>query len=298
MGLHNRFPIAQFVIDLVKEDNFEGFAMHYQSKKPDGLLHPSGDLGCEVEMCHTHDPDIGNKPLDLANKQTLLTGTLWHAFIQGAIEAGEWDGVEFKCETSMAPGLPKGWQGTADLLVGQFGDGKLSEAEWQLIDFKTIKGSNVPYIDMDKPKHGYHMQASAYYYAAQEMGYKLAPELCILYIPVSAQQYKTILPPFEQWCKPLPRPQVYGEMKRRSQILKAYKTALVSGATDDIQHLLPKKQEPIQKTRTRKGVLETVETHDWLVNYCNSPQCVCRVPETVISYDTPAENNPEMNGVL
>lgn len=286
MGLHTRFPIAEWISERITEDNFDGFDLGmYKSKKPDGLLHPSSHLGCEIEMCHTMDPDIGPKKMDQAQLTTLLVGTLMHSFLTGAWESSEWEGLEARCEMKMGPGMPKGWQGTGDLLLGQFGDGKLSEAEWTLFDYKTIKGANVQYLDASRPKIGYHMQASSYWHAAVKMGYRMNPELCIVYIPVSAAPWKQVEPPITHWCNPLPEAKVFGEMRRRSRILKAYLNAKEQGIDCGYKDM-PKGQPLTQTTKFDKKLKQFVVTegNDWLVNYCNSPVCSCKVEKKIIAY--------------
>lgn len=286
MGLHNRFPISQWIIDRLHEDNFEGFEMHYETKKPDGLLHPSSHLGCEIAMCHDMDPDIPNKPQTTASVQRLLTGTLWHAWLQGQWESGEWEGIEARCEVKMGDGLPPGWQGSCDLLLGQFGDGILSEAEWTIFDFKTIAGSGLSYLDLSKPKPDQHRQISAYWHAAAAMGYRLNPECCVVHIPISAAQYKEMEPPLEQWMGPLPRNVVFGEMKRRSQVLKNYFAD--KKGEQHFNSFMPQQMPLEQKTRFNKKLklTEHVEGPSWLVKYCRSSQCACAGQTSqVVSYD-------------
>lgn len=289
MGLHERFPIGQWIIDRLHEDNHSGFLMHYKTKKPDGLLHPSTHLGCEIAMCHDMDPDIPSQPQSTASLQRLLTGTLWHAWLAAQWESTQWEGLEARCEVKMGEGLPPGWQGSCDLLLGQFGDGILSEPEWTVFDFKTIAGSGLPYLDLNTPKPDQHMQISAYYHAAAAMGYKLMPEVCVVHIPVSAQQYKEIMPPIEQWMKPLPRNVVFGEMRRRSQVLKQYLGGEEQTFKDE---LTPKPMPKEQKTQFNKKLklTEHVEKPSWLVKYCRSSQCACAGQTTdVISYDDAME---------
>lgn len=283
MGLHERFPIAQWIIDRLHEDD-DGIEMVYKTKTPDGLLHPSTHLGCEIEMCHDLHPDIEMQKQSTPSLQRLLTGTLWHAWLTAKWEQSEWEGLEPRCELKMGDGLPKGWQGSCDLLLGQFGDGILSEAEWTVMDYKTVAGNGLSFINLDKPKPEQHMQISAYYHAADVMGYRLNPEVCIVHLPVSAAQYQEIAPPIEQWCKPLPRNVVFGEMKRRSQILKAY---LAPGIKAEGYPNQPQQLPLVQKTKTPKNKQPvTVEGPSWLVKYCKSPMCACAgQTETVISYD-------------
>jgi hypothetical protein len=286
MGLHNRFPIADWIIERLHEDNFDGFEMHYQSKKPDGLLHPSTHLGCEIAMCHDFDPDIPEKPQTTGSLQTLLTGTLWHAWLQGQWESTNWEGIEAQTEVKMGQGLPPGWQGSCDLLLGQFGDDKLESAEWTAMDYKTIAGNGLPFLDLNVPKPDQHVQISAYFHAAEAMGYKMMPEVCVVHIPVSKQQYKDMMPPLEQWMTPLPRNVVFGEMKRRSQIVKGYlaKRSGLNGAL----YYEPQPMPPQQKTRFNKKlkITEHTEGPDWRVQFCRSSQCQCAGQKTsVVSYD-------------
>lgn len=273
--------MAQFIADRVMED----------TKKPDGLLHPSTDLaGCEISMCHRHDPDVLTLEKSQASMTRLLIGTLVHRWLEEQMTGSDWDGIEFQCEVDMTPGLPKGWAGTADVLVGQFGDGILSEAEHTLMDFKTIAGSGLHFLDVSKPKFEQHMQVSAYWHAAEAMGFKMNPRLCVLHIPVSAAQYKELQPPIEQWMRPLPRAQVFGEMKRRSRMLKNYlaaKTAEQDGSYLD-DTLAPQPMARVQDTRFNKKLqlTEHVEKDHWLVRFCDSSQCACAGRATeVISYD-------------
>lgn len=279
MGLHNRPNIAGFFAERVMED----------TKPYDGLLHPSTDLaGCEIATCHRHDPDIPTLEKSQASMTRLLIGTLVHKWIEEQMQSSDWEGVEFRNEVDMTPGLPKGWTGTADVLIGQMGDGVLNEPEWWLADFKTIAGSGLHFLDISKPKYEQHMQASAYYHAAEAMGYKMAPELCILHIPVSAAQYKELQPPIEQWMRPLPRAQVFGEMKRRSRMLKRYLEAKDGDTkifpSDEWPHPMPK----VQATQFNKKLQRTehVEKPHWLVRFCDSSQCACANQTIdVVSYD-------------
>lgn len=290
MGIHHRFPIADWIVERLHESNPVGFDMHYKTKEPDGLLHPSSHLGCEIAMVHDMDPDIPSKPQTTASLQRLLTGTLWHAWLQGAWESAEWDGIEARCEQKMGEGLPPGWQGSCDLLLGQFGDGVLSEAEWTIFDFKTIAGSGLAFLDLTKPKPDQHMQISAYWHAAEAMGYRLNPECCVVHIPISAAQYKEMAPPIEQWMKPLPRNVVFGEMRRRSQVLKAYLNAKESGIDMGYANM-PQQMPKEQKVRHNKklGITEHTEEPSWRVKYCRSSQCACAgQTRDVISYDDSA----------
>lgn len=269
MGLHNRPNLAGFFAERVMED----------TKPYDGLLHPSTDLaGCEIAMCHRHDPDIETLEKSQASMTRLLIGTLVHKWLEEQMQGSDWEGVEFRNEVDMTPGLPPGWTGTADVLIGQMGDGILNEPEWWLADFKTIAGSGLHFLDINKPKPEQHMQASAYYHAAEAMGYKLGPELCILHIPVSAAQYKELAPPIEQWMSPLPRNVVFGEMKRRSQLLKRY----LAGEKD-----LPQPMAKVFDTRTNKrlGIIEQVEKPHWMTRFCDSSECACAGQTTdVVAY--------------
>lgn len=279
MGLHNRPNLAGFFAERVMED----------TKPYDNMLHPSTDLaGCEIATMHRHDPDVATLEKSQATMTRLLIGTLVHKWFEDQCQSGDWEGCEFRNEVDMTPGLPKGWTGTADVLIGQMGDGILSEPEWYLADLKTIAGSGLHFLDVSKPKFEQHMQASAYYHAAEAMGYKMAPELCILHIPVSAAQYKELQAPIEQWMKPLPRAQVFGEMKRRSRMLKNYLN--FKGMAEDYEpgESIPQPMPKVAATQFNKKLQRTehVEKPHWLVRFCDSGQCACKNQTVdVVSYD-------------
>lgn len=277
MGLHNRFQIGQWIVDRVEERDSLFDLGCFISKRDDGLLHPSTHMGCEVAMCHSFDTDISKRLETYEGLMPMLVGTLMHTFLTSAWESGDWEGIEARCEVPMGEGLPKGWQGSCDLLLGQYGDDKLTSPEWTVIDYKTVKGANIQYLDIDRPKYGYYVQASAYWHAANKMGYRMNPELCIVYVPVSTAPFKGFQRPIESWVRPMPQNEVFGEMKRRSRILKAY----LAGDKD-----APKKLEPeqVNKLNKKTGMIEVIEQQQWNASYCNSSQCQCKSERRVVAY--------------
>lgn len=267
---HPRFPWRDFIENLIREDE----------KVDDGLLHPSTHLGCEIAMCHDMDPTIPKKEKSYANLMRLKTGTIWHAYLEQKLASGEWEGHQFITEAPANKGLPKGWAGTRDVLVGFLGGGgQIHQVDdfWQLTDFKTVQGSGLRYLT-DEPKTEHRNQSEAYYWSAVEEGYNMGPEICILHIPISSAPYGVNIEavPIEQWFTPRPKNVIFGEMKRRSRVLANY-FKQQRGETYEID-MLPKQlpMDPFTKTDKRSGMTKEGYKPNWLVKYCDSPVCACK----------------------
>ena len=272
---HPRFPWVEFIEDLIREDE----------KVDDGLLHPSTHLGCEIAMCHDMDPTIPKKPKSYSQLMRLKTGTIWHAYLEEKLKSGSWEGYEFRTEEPATAGLPKGWAGTRDVLVGFLGGGgQIHEVGdfWQLTDFKTVQGTGLRYLT-DEPKAEHLRQTSAYYWSAVEEGFKMGPEICVVHIPLSPAPYGVNIEaiPIAQWFEPMPKAAIFGEMKRRSRILKEYMAALAEDRMVEFMETsewAPKQMpmDPFTKTDKRTGMTKEGYKPNWLVKYCDSPVCACK----------------------
>lgn len=272
---HPRFPWREFIEDLIREDE----------KPNDGLLHPSTHLGCEIAMCHDMDPDIPNKPKSYAQLMRLKTGTIWHEYLERKLKNGEWDGYEFITEAPATKGLPKGWAGTRDVLVGFLGGGgQIHEVGnfHQLTDFKTVQGSGLKFLT-DEPKPEHLRQTSAYYWSAVEEGYNMGPEICVVHLPLSPAPYGVQIEavPIAQWFEPMPKAEIFGEMRRRSKVVAAYLAAKKGDyLTEFMDHdpFAPKQMpmDPFTKTDKRSGMTKEGYKPNWLVKYCDSPVCECK----------------------
>lgn len=294
---HPRFPWREFIEDLIREDE----------KVNDGLLHPSTHLGCEIAMCHDMDPTIPKKPKSYAQLMRLKTGTIWHAYLEEKLKNGEWEGFEFITEAPATKGLPKGWAGTRDVLVGFLGGGgRIDEvgAFHQLTDFKTVQGSGLKFLT-EEPKPEHLRQTSAYYWSAVEEGYNMGPEVCVVHIPLSPAPYGVQIEavPIAQWFEPMPKAAIFGEMKRRSKILAAYMEALAEGTLNEFMvsdHPYRPKQmpmDPFTKTDKRSGMTKEGYKPNWLVKYCDSPVCACAGQmEIVHAYHNDPIFDPALHG--
>lgn len=271
------------------------FDLTVTPKVDDGLLHPSSHLGCEIAMCHSRDPAIGDAPKDYANLMRLMTGTLWHAMMDAWWRSGPFDGYEARTEVSMRGGMPKGWNGTADLLLGKLaGHSKYANAtpKWQLWDYKTIAPNAMRYLDLEKPKEEHQWQTSFYWWAATALGYDLEPWVAMLHIPLAPAPWgvKMEAIPMVQRIPILPKDQCWKEAARRSRILKAY-LAEKQGESVNPAYL-PKEMPLVHESKLNKktGLIEEALAPHWLRRYCNSPICACAHQErTVVAYRNPDE---------
>lgn len=288
---HPRFPWRDFIENLIREDE----------KVDDGLLHPSTHLGCEIAMCHDMDPDIPKKPKSYAQLMRLKTGTIWHAYLEEKLKGGEWEGFEFITEAPATKGLPKGWAGTRDVLVGFLGGGgQINEvgAFHQLTDFKTVQGTGLKFLT-EEPKPEHLRQTSAYYWSAVEEGFNMGPEVCVVHIPISPAPYGVQIEavPIEQWFKPMPKAAIFGEMKRRSKILKTYFEEQAGQPYDP--EFMPKQMplEPFTKTDKRSGMTKEGYKPNWLVKYCDSPVCACKgQTEEIVAYHNDPVYDEKLHG--
>lgn len=279
---HIDFDIVGWIAARLLDKDIQ-FDLTVTPKVDDGLLHPSSHLGCEIAMCHHFDPNIGDKDKGFDQLMRLMTGTLWHAMMEAWWKSGPFDGFEAHTEVSAKAGLPKGWNGTMDLLLGDLRgrEGKTApHTKWQLFDYKTIAPNAMRYFDIEKPKPEHQWQTSCYWHAARHMGYDMYPDVGMLHIPLAPAPWGVTFEavPTLQWIPVLPEDVVWKELHRRSRILKAY----LKG-----DHSAAKPMERVTETKYNKKTKlteEIVKPH-WLTRYCDSNQCACANQATeVVAY--------------
>lgn len=145
---------------------------------PDGKLHPSTHLTGHLR--HTQ-LDIAGAPKRIngfSNSMRLLAGTMFHEMIHDQMRR---KGIPHLPEVKLDPWLPDGWAGTADCLMWD-----ARHRAFALIDYKTIEGKGIDWIERLGVKEPHLWQLSAYLYACEDMGIPLlTDEGYILYIPIT-----------------------------------------------------------------------------------------------------------------
>lgn len=148
---------------------------------PDGKLHPSTHLLGHLRHSQLDLAGAPTKKREFANSARLESGTMWHERIHNRMRK---KGVPHMAETKLDAWLPDGWAGTADCLLWN-----AEHRAFALIDYKTIEGKGVYWIETQGAKEGHIWQLSAYLYACEAMGIPVfTDEGYILYIPITEGQ--------------------------------------------------------------------------------------------------------------
>lgn len=154
----------------------------------------------------------------------LETGTMWHRRIQQVLVN---TGIPFMQEVNLTPWMPKGWSGTADLLVWVPGGGREGRGGFVLRDLKTTKGEAIRFRLLEGASEEHIWQISAYYHACVRMGLPMIRECGIYYLPMNdvPRSEQTIMP-VEVVFEPLEWPIVRQQMELRNTRLEEYKESL------------------------------------------------------------------------
>lgn len=188
-------------------------------RPPDGLLHASSHITGSLRHAMLDvaaAPKIEN---EFISEMPLLIGHLIHSWLHDTLRRL---GVHYSAEVNVGPGLPPGWGGTADAV---FWNPDLRRHV--LVDFKTQKGEGMRYIERGGAKKEHVAQASAYYYALKNMGYKMADQLAVFYIPKNETRSRDdIIMPLLVDFEPLPESQLWGDMTERKEQAETYLDSL------------------------------------------------------------------------
>jgi hypothetical protein len=255
------------LIDLIQEE------LRKSKREPDGMLHPSSHLLAPLRHVQLELAGAPKVESELLSDITLETGTMWHKRVEGMLLNRH---VEVMVEVDLTKGLPGGWSGTADY-VWRTPNG------WVLGDLKTIKGEGIPFV-VDSPKEDHIWQASAYYWALDNLGYNLADEFFILYLPKNDIPRTPVAPVFHEWS-PIPREEVWERMQDRKLLVDAYLDGLPpnKGAyldadnriylTEALADPAPREQKLYRKTRSDDYEVKLVP--HWTSRYCPFPDELC-----------------------
>lgn len=148
---------------------------------PDGLLHPSSHLRGHMRHVQLDVAGAPKRVNGFANSMRLLAGTMFHEKIHDRMRK---KGVPHMPETKLDDWLPDGWAGTADCLLWN-----AEHRAFALVDYKTIEGRGVYWIETQGSKVPHIWQISAYLYACDAMGIPVfTDEGYILYVPITEGQ--------------------------------------------------------------------------------------------------------------
>jgi hypothetical protein len=240
------------------------------SRPNDYLLHASSHINGPLRHTQLEVAGAPKKQRDVMSEITLMTGTLWHEFVHNMLRRL---GLPYMAEVNLNPWLPEGWGGTADAVIWN-----PDLKAFVLVDFKTIKGEGMSWIQRGGAKDDHKLQTSAYWHALKKMGLPMAKVIAIWYLPkndVRGGGVEPLLVDFE----PYPEKALHAQMEERREAVQRYRDSLplglVEGAlTGDLDLWLTPELAPIQAPEQRAYYDKTTGTWDvklvrsWTADYC------------------------------
>ena len=179
------------------------------SPRNDGVLHFSSHLMNDrhtVLYWHHGYPDVSDKPW--ANTLPLLQGTAIHEQLHSIMHekhqpyASE---IEIRCDDFKYP-----WMGTVDAYTEDENENIL------LLDYKTISGTSMTFLDGPKPEHV--MQVSAYFH----FGMPRVQRVGILYLPTTPDYKRRWHEPVFYDVSPHPYDAIVGRINQIEKAISAY----------------------------------------------------------------------------
>lgn len=256
-----------------------------EGRRPnDGLLHASSHLVGSLRHAQLDVVGAPRVESEIVSNVRMWTGTMWHRFIQETLVKA---GIPFMQEVNLTPWMPKGWGGTADLLVWVPNGGKDGRGGFVLRDIKTTKGEAIKFRVNDGPSEEHIWQISSYYHAAVRMGLPMIRECGIYYLPMNDTRDKNDdVQPVELTFEPLPWPNVREQMEFRNARAEEYKASFdkyVGGrdAPDRLEGYLRPELEPVQERilkayySKRDNKWELKLAPHWSAAYCPFPDVLC-----------------------
>jgi len=180
----------------------------------DGLLHASTDLVGPLRHTMLRMAGAPELPESWASLVTLQIGKELHRWFEEELRLSR---RPVMTEVSITDGLPKGWTGTADILLWS-----KKYRGFILYDLKTTKGEGIQYVERDGAKLEHTWQASAYYHALVEMGLPMVDRAGIIYLPKNEVDRANPVEPTLAIVKPLPKEQMWKAMYDRQDAVDAY----------------------------------------------------------------------------
>lgn len=198
-------------------------------RENDGLLHASSHLIGSLRHAQLDVVGAPRVESEIVSNVRMWTGTMWHSFIMKTLVKA---GIPFMQEVNLTPWMPKGWGGTADLLVWVPNGGKDGRGGFVLRDIKTTKGEAIKFRLLDGPSDEHIWQVSSYYHAAVRMGLPMIRECGIYYLPMNDTREKNDdVQPVELTFEPLPWAVLREQMESRTRRVEEYKSSLGAQAS-------------------------------------------------------------------
>lgn len=270
-------------------------------RSPDGMLHPSTHLNTPLRHAQLDMAGAPQRRNPLVSEVTLMTGTMWHAWIGETLTRL---GLPLMQEVNLTPWLPEGWAGTADLVVWN-----PALKAWVLVDIKTTKGESIKWVEAKGAKDDHVLQTSAYWYALRKMGLPLVKKILVYYLPKNDTRGGDPVMPALIDFDPVPAKQLAGLMRGRGKSITKYLSSLEvreePPAPDDYGYWLTDALAPPAEREQRLSFSRTSGTYEvklvphWSAMFCPYPDelCPCSTgPQTekIGEFDARGEYHPRV----
>lgn len=243
----------------------------------DGMLHPSTHLNNPLRHAQLDMAGAPQKRNSLVSEITLMTGTMWHAWIGETLTRL---GLPVMLEVNLTPWLPEGWAGTADIVVWN-----PALKAWVLVDVKTTKGESITWIERRGAKDDHILQTSAYWHALRRMGLPMVKKVLVFYLPKNDTRGDEPVMPVLVDFDPLPATTLGKLMKGRGKSITGYLESLEHRdeppAPDDYDYWLtdalapPAEREQKVSFNRTSGMHEVKLVPHWSAAYCPFPDELC-----------------------
>lgn len=240
-----------------------------QRRAPDGLLHASSHLTAPMRHVQL---ELGGAPTverPFVEEVVLMTGTFWHEWLEAQLKKL---GLPVMTEVNVTPWLPKGWGGTADIVMWS-----PEHKGFVLVDLKTSTGEGIRWKRERGASESHVAQTSLYWHALKKMGLPMVKQIGVLYLPKNdtKKRDEVIEPVFTEF-EPLAKRTLAAEAKRRRERVEEYRASLPK---PNPRPLLPEEfitpelsDEPERVQRTyfnrKTGVTELKLVPPWFAPYC------------------------------
>lgn len=254
-------------------------------RENDGLLHASSHL---IGSLRHAQLDVAGAPRvesQFVSDVRMETGTMWHRRIQQALVK---EGIPFMQEVNLTPWMPKGWGGTADLLIWAPGAGAEGRGGFVLRDIKTTKGEAIKFRMSEGASEEHIWQISSYYHAAVRMGLPMIRECGIYYLPMNDTREKyDIVEPIEVVFEPLAWDVIRRQMEDRNRATEEYVASLPFAPgegpvfEDNLGLYLTRALAPVQERilkpyySKRDAKWELKLSPHWSTMFCPFPDELC-----------------------
>jgi len=248
-----------------------------QRRPDDGLLHASSHLTAPLRHVQLDLAGAPQLPRPVVDEIVLMTGKMWHGWIENVLKKL---GLPFMAEVNVTPWLPKGWGGTADIVMWH-----PQERGFVLVDVKTSKGENLRWRLERGASEGHVWQTSAYWHALRKMGLPMVKAIGVLYLPKNDTRKKDeLVEPLMIEFEPMPIRKLASVMKGRRQRVEEYRADIAERRPARLEEWITDSLEPVAERQQRVYFDRRLGTHvlklvpDYTTKFCPFPLelCDCR----------------------